>query len=227
MCLRAFAVICCKRHQNYSKRKRTLCFSHTLQWGLSNYLVEIPGVFASFCRDLLQAPKLFQKDANFLFLAHFAVRSFELLGRNTRCACLRTFAVICCKRQNCSKRMRTLCFLHTLQWGLSNYLVEMPGVFASFCRDLLQAPKLFQKDANFLFLAHFAVRSFELLGRNARCACLRTFAVICCKRQNCSKRMRTLCFLHTLQWGLSNYLVEMPGVFANFCRDLLQEPKLF
>ena len=53
----------------------------------ANYLVEIPGVFASFCRDLLQAPKLFQKDANFVFLAHFAVRSFELLGRNTRCVC--------------------------------------------------------------------------------------------------------------------------------------------
>ena len=55
--------------------------------GLSNYLVEIPGVFASFCRDLLQAPKLFQKVAIFVFLAHFAVRSFELLGRNTRCVC--------------------------------------------------------------------------------------------------------------------------------------------
>ena len=51
-------------------------------------MVEIPGVFASFCRDLLQAPKLFQKDANFVFLAHFAVRSFELLGRNTRCVCV-------------------------------------------------------------------------------------------------------------------------------------------
>ena len=50
-----------------------------------NYLLEIPDVFASFCRDLLQAPKLFQKDANFVFLAHFAVRSFELLGRNIRC----------------------------------------------------------------------------------------------------------------------------------------------
>ena len=44
-----------------------------------NYLVEIPGVFASFCRDLLQGPKLFQKDVNFVFLAHFAVRSFHYL----------------------------------------------------------------------------------------------------------------------------------------------------
>ena len=168
MCLRAFAVICCKR-QNYSKRLRSLCFLHTLQWGLSNYLVEIPGVFASFCRDLLQAPKLFQKVAIFVFLAHFAVRSFELLGRNTRCVCeLLPWFVASIKiiPNGCE-----LCVLHTLQWGLSNYLVEIPGVFASFCRDLLQASKLFQKDANFVFLAHFAVRSFELLGRNTRCVC--------------------------------------------------------
>ena len=67
--------------------------------------------------------------------------------------------------------MRTLCFLHTLQWGLSNYLVEIPGVFASSCRDLLQASKLFQMDVNFVFLAHFVARSFELLGRNTRCVC--------------------------------------------------------
>ena len=146
-----------------------LCVLHTLQWGLSNYLVEIPGVFASFCRDLLQAPKLFQKVAIFVFLAHFAVRSFELLGRNTRCVCeLLPWFVASIKiiPNGCE-----LCVLHTLQWVLSNYLVEIPGVFASFCRDLLQAPKLFQKDANFVFLAHSAVRSFELLGRNTRCVC--------------------------------------------------------
>ena len=167
MCLRAFAVICCKR-QNYSKRLRSLCFLHTLQWGLSNYLVEIPGVFASFCRDMLQAPKLFQKDASFAFLAHFAVRSFELLGRNTRCVCeLLPWFVASAKiiPKGCD-----LCVSCTL-CSLSNYLVEIPGVFASFCRDLLQAPKLFQKDASFVFLAHFEVRSFELLGRNTRCVC--------------------------------------------------------
>ena len=113
--------------------------------------------------------KIIPKDGNFVFLAHFAVRSFELLGRNTRCVCeLLPWFVASIKiiQNGCE-----LCVLHTLQWGLSNYLVEIPGVLASFCRDLLQAPKLFQKDASFVFLAHFAVRSFELLGRNTRCVC--------------------------------------------------------
>ena len=111
--------------------------------------------------------------------------------------------------------MRTLCFLHTLQWGLSNYLVEIPGVFASFCRDLLQAPKLFQKDANLCFLhtLQWGLSNYllELPG---------VFASFCrdlLQAPNYSKWMRTLCFLHTLQWGLSNYLLELPGVFAIFC----------
>ena len=84
--------------------------------------------------------------------------------------------------------MPTLRFLHTLQWGLSNYLVEIPGVFASFCRDLLQAPKLFQKDANFVFLSHFAVSSFERLGRNNRCL-WNFFFLVCWKRRMYSKRV--------------------------------------
>ena len=43
-------------------------------------------------------------------------------------------------------------FLAHFAGGLSNYLVEIPGVFASFCRDLLQETKLFQKDAILCFL---------------------------------------------------------------------------
>ena len=45
-------------------------------------------MFASIRSDLLQESNLFEKVAGvFGFLAHFAVRSFELFGRNTRCVC--------------------------------------------------------------------------------------------------------------------------------------------
>ena len=45
-------------------------------------------MFASIRSDLLQEQTLFEKGAGvFGFLAHFAVRSFELFGRNTRCVC--------------------------------------------------------------------------------------------------------------------------------------------
>ena len=54
--------------------------------------------------------------------------------------------MICCKRQSYSKRMRTLIFLHTLQWSF-DLLGRNTDVFASFCTNVLQAPNVFEKGA--------------------------------------------------------------------------------
>ena len=60
------------------------------------------------------------------------MRSFELLGKNTRCVC-------------------------------------------EHSQRFVQEPKLFEKgEGVFAFLAHFAVRSLELLAGNTRCSSIRS-----------------------------------------------------
>ena len=62
---------------------------HTLQRGFVNYWVEILGVFASTCSELLCVPNLqVEERVGFGLFAHFAARFCELLGRDTRCVCV-------------------------------------------------------------------------------------------------------------------------------------------
>ena len=82
-----------------------------------------------------------------MFLAHFAVRSFELLGRNIRCVYELSQRFVA-GAKIIPKRCE-LCVSFTLCSEVfpPNFLVEITGVFAIFCTSLFEAPNVFEKGA--------------------------------------------------------------------------------